>query len=227
MFFDVDRPTRAGLARMLEHSVLAPSAGRREIIEGCEVAARLHAGVMMVQPFWLELIVAELAGSDVKPASVLAFPHGCSTTSAKAYEAERLAAAGAGEIDMVMNISALKSGDHVAVERDIAAVVAAAGASARVKVILETALLTDAEIVDSCRIAERAGAAFVKTSTGFGPGGATREGVALMRKSVGPSVGVKASGGIRSLEDALEMIRCGACRIGTSATEKILSDASL
>lgn len=216
--------SRMELARMLEHSVLSPSSGWSEIVEGCRTAVRLGAGVMMVQPFWLELVVAELAGSDVLPASVLAFPHGLSLSSAKAYEAERLAVIGAREIDMVMNISAVKSGDYDAAERDIAGVVAASGSVVRVKVILETALLTDEEIIASCRIAARAGAAFVKTSTGFGPGGATREAVSLMRRSVSPYVGVKASGGIRSLADALAMIEAGASRIGTSSTEKILSE---
>lgn len=224
MFFE-ERPTREGLASMLEHSVLAPSAGKKDIVEGCALARRLGAGVMMVQPFWLGLVVSELAGSDVIPASVLAFPHGASLPSAKAYEAERLAQAGAREIDMVMNVSAVKSGDCDAAERDIAGVVAAAaGHGAKVKVILETSLLTDEEIVASCRISERAGAAFVKTSTGFASGGATTEHVALMRRSVDASVGVKASGGIRTLAAALAMIRYGASRIGTSSTEKILSE---
>lgn len=224
MFFDVERPTREGLALMLEHSVLSPSSGRVEVVEGCDLARRLGVGVMMVTPLWLELAVAKLAGSDVIPASVLAFPHGASLPSAKAYEAEKLVAVGAREIDMVMNVSAVKSGDYEAAERDIAGVVMAAGSGAKVKVILETSLLTDEEIVASCRISERAGAAFVKTSTGFGPGGATTAHVALLRRSVGASVGVKASGGIRSLSDALAIIRAGASRIGTSSTEKILSE---
>lgn len=218
------RPTKAELAKMLEHSVLGPASTKSDVSAGCELARALEVGVMVVQPYWLEHAVAELAGSCVLPASVLSFPHGASLSCAKAAEAEKLALLGAKEIDMVMNVGALKSGEFDLVHDDIMGVVAAAGASVRLKVILETALLSVDEIVRACEIAERAGAAFVKTSTGFGPGGATREAVALMRRSVGGNVGVKASGGIRTLEQALEMVDCGACRIGTSATARILQE---
>lgn len=214
---------RAELAKMLEHSVLSPTATQRDILAGCDVARRLGVGVMMVQPCWLETAVAALGGSDVRPASVLAFPHGASLSPAKAYEAEALARIGAREIDMVMNVGALKSGMTEAVRRDIAMIVAASGGAA-VKVILEICHLAEAEIVAACQIAESAGAAFVKTSTGFAGGGATCEAVALMRRSVGAAVGVKASGGIRTLADALRMIECGASRIGTSATVDILRE---
>ena len=216
------KPTRAELAKMLEHSVLAPTATLSDVIDGCVLARGFDVGVMMVQPCWLEHAVAELAGSSVIPASVLSFPHGLSLPSAKAVEAERLALLGAREIDMVMNVSALKSREYAFVSDDIAGVVASAGGSVRIKVILETASLTEDEIVRACGIAEEAGAAFVKTSTGFGPSGATCEAVALMRRSVSAYMGVKASGGIRNLQQALEMVRCGASRIGTSSTEKIL-----
>lgn len=209
---------------MLEHSVLAPGASRAEVVAGVEVARRLNAGVMMVAPCWLETVVAELAGCGTIPASVLAFPHGTSLPEAKASEAERLARLGARELDMVMNVGRLKSGEFEAVRRDIAGVVAAAGAQTRVKVILETCLLTDAEIVAACKISEDAGAAYVKTSTGFSSGGATAHAVALMRASVGAHTGVKASGGIRTLADARAMIEAGATRIGTSATERILDE---
>ena len=213
----------ASLAKKLEHSVLAPGATRREIVEGCRVARDWRAGVMMVQPVWLELAVAELAGSGVTPASVLAFPHGAALPEAKAFEAAALARLGAREIDMVMNVGAMKSGDYDAVRRDIAGVVKAAG-DAPVKVILEICLLTDEEIATACKICEAAGGAFVKTSTGFAKSGATPAAVALMRRNVCKSVGVKASGGIRTLADALEMIRAGADRIGTSSTAKILEE---
>ncbi|MDL2263256.1 deoxyribose-phosphate aldolase [Synergistaceae bacterium OttesenSCG-928-I11] len=216
--------TEAELARTLEHSVLSPAASRADIEAGCELARAYGVRAMVVQPYWLEHAVACLAGSEVLPVSVLAFPHGVSLPSAKAHEAERLAMLGAKEIDMVMNVSALKCRDYDAVASDIAGVVAASGVAVRVKVILETAFLIDDEIADACRIAQDAGAAFVKTSTGFGPGGATCEAVALMRRTVSDFVGVKASGGIRTLDDALKMLVCGADRIGTSATKKILDE---
>ncbi len=212
------------LAGMLEHSVLSPGAGRAEIAAGCALAQDHDVRAMVVQPCWLRYAAELLGESEVLPVSVLAFPHGASLSSAKAHEAERLAWLGAKEIDMVMNVSALKDRDYGAVASDIAGVVAAVGTAARVKVILETALLTDCEIVNACRIAVDAGAAFVKTSTGFGPGGATPGAVSLMRRTVGDGVGVKASGGIRSLADALKMIEAGADRIGTSATGKILAE---
>ena len=213
----------AALAKKLEHSVLAPDTTRAEIVEGCRVARDWGAGVMMVQPTWLELAVSELAGSDVTPASVLAFPHGTALPETKAAEASALARLGARELDMVMNVGALKSGDYDMVHRDVAGVVEAAG-DAPVKVILEICLLTDEEIIAACKICEAAGAAFVKTSTGFAKSGATFAAVALMRRSVGEDVGVKASGGIRTLADALDMIRAGADRIGTSSTVKILGE---
>ncbi len=213
----------AKLAKKLEHSVLGPGTTRAEIVAGCAVARDCGARVMMVQPAWLELAVAELAGSDVAPASVLAFPHGAALPETKASEAAALAALGAREIDMVMNVGALRSGDYDAVHRDVAGVVEATGESP-VKVILEICLLTNEEIVAACKICETAGAAFVKTSTGFSKSGATAGAVALMRRSVGENVGVKASGGIRTLDQALEMIRAGADRIGTSSTAAILGE---
>lgn len=214
------------LAKKLEHSVLSPATTEREVVEGCAVARRYEVGVMMVQPSWLSLAVNELAGSDVTPASVLSFPHGASLPEAKAFEADRLATRGAREIDMVLNVGALKSGDSKGVLRDVQGVVEAARGRAAIKVILEICLLTDDEIARACEICERAGAAFVKTSTGFGGGGATRKAVRLMRTSVGPSVGVKASGGIRTLSDVLGMLESGADRIGTSATVKIMEELS-
>lgn len=214
----------AEIAKMLEHSVLAPDASRADILAGCRVARDWGAGVMMVQPAWLELAVSELEGSGVTPASVLAFPHGAATAEAKAFEASLLARLGAREIDMVMNVGAMKSGDEGVVHSDVAGVVEASG-GARVKVILEICLLTDEEIAAACKICESAGAAFVKTSTGFAKSGATAAAVSLMRRSVSERVGVKASGGVRTLAAVREMIQAGADRIGTSSTAAILGEA--
>lgn len=210
-------------AKKLEHSVLSPAATERDIIDGCAVARQYGAGVMMVQPFWLNLAAEALSGSDVIPASVLAFPHGCTLAAAKAFEAESLVRTGTREIDMVMNIGAFKSGLYRAVEDDIAGVVKASQPSV-VKVILEICYLSDDEIVTACKICENAGAGFVKTSTGFGKSGATKEAVALMRNTVGNRMGVKASGGIRTLADAQGMIESGAGRIGTSSTVQIMEE---
>lgn len=210
-------------AKKLEHSVLSPAATERDIIDGCAVARQYGAGVMMVQPFWLKLAAETLSGSGVIPASVLAFPHGCTLAAAKAFEAERLVQAGAVEIDMVMNIGAFKSRLYRAVEDDIAGVVKAARPSV-VKVIIEICYLSDDEIVTACKICENAGAGFVKTSTGFAQSGATKEAVALMRRTVDSRMGVKASGGIRTLADAQGMIESGAGRIGTSSTVQIMEE---
>lgn len=216
-------PGSEELARAIEHSTLAPDTTRERIIHECSVARAFQVRAMVVQPVWLDTARKELAWCDVIPVSVLAFPHGGALAETKAAEAAELASRGAGEIDMVMNIGALKSGSPEEIAREIAMVVAAARGVA-VKVILETCLLTDEEIVASCRLCEKSGARFVKTSTGFSGGGATEAAVRLMRSSVGTNVGVKASGGIRTREDALRMLRAGADRIGTSATAKILGE---
>jgi deoxyribose-phosphate aldolase len=174
----------------------------------------------------VRLCAALLAGSDSRVCTVVGFPLGATLPEVKAFEAARVVADGACEVDMVINVGALKSGDHRLVERDVAAVVEASRAGgALVKVIIEAALLTDEEKVKACVIAKVAGADFVKTSTGFGPGGATAADVALMRRVVGPEMGVKAAGGVRDLESARAMLQAGADRIGASVGVKIVSES--
>ena len=214
--------TRAELARMIDHSVLKPEATERDIRAGADVVRSWQIGFYCVQPCWIAAAVDALAGTDALVVAVVGFPHGCDRAEVKARAAAIAAGEGAGEIDMVMNFGALKSDDAVTVGADIAAVVRAA-TGIPVKVILETTVLTDVEKRVACRLARDAGARFVKTSTGFHPsGGATAADVRLLRATVGPAFGVKASGGIRSLTDAQAMIDAGANRIGTSASAAIL-----
>ena len=216
---------RAELARLLDHSVLKPEATEREIREGAQIVGAWQIGFYCVQPCWVKLAAASLAGTACT-VSVVGFPHGCDRPEAKAQAASLAVADGAGEIDTVMNLGALKSGDDVRVAADVEAVVRAVQRIA-VKVILETTALTDDEKRRACRIAVDAGAAFVKTSTGFHPsGGATVADVRLLRAAVGPRIGVKASGGIRTLVDAKAMLDAGANRLGTSASVAILSNLS-
>jgi len=215
--------TRAELARMIDHSVLKPEAAEPDIRAGIEVVRAGRIGYFCVQPCWVALAARELADTDARVVSVIAFPHGCDHSAIKAEAARAAVRDGAREIDMVINIGALKSGDTQRVEDDIRAVVAAVSGTP-VKVILETAVLSDDEKRLACRITQNGGAAFVKTSTGVHPaGGATVVDVRLLREHVGADFGVKASGGIRSLADALAMIDAGANRIGTSATSAILA----
>ncbi|HEY2028213.1 MAG TPA: deoxyribose-phosphate aldolase [Myxococcales bacterium] len=204
------------LAPYLDHTLLKPDATPEQVERLCD-EARVHgfAGVC-VNGVHVERAVRLLPG---KVFAVVGFPLGAMTSRAKAWEARELVAAGASEIDMVLPVGLLKAGVLAAVERDIRGVVEA---NAPVKVILETCLLTRAEKIAACRIAQEAGAAFVKTSTGFGPGGATVEDVALLRETVGSRMGVKASGGIRTASDALRMIEAGASRLGTSASVAIV-----
>ncbi|MFO1314671.1 MAG: deoxyribose-phosphate aldolase [Burkholderiales bacterium] len=215
--------TRAELARILDHSVLKPESTADDIAAGADVVRTWRVGFYCVQPCRVAQAAALLAGTHARVISVVGFPHGGDLPEIKARAAERAVADGAREIDTVLNFGALKSGDAKAAGADIAAVVRAA-AGLPVKVILETAALTDDEVRLACRLAVDAGAAFVKTSTGFHPaGGATVAAVALLRAAVGPDVGVKASGGIRTLADAQAMIAAGATRIGTSASAAILA----
>ncbi|WP_397386459.1 deoxyribose-phosphate aldolase [Paenibacillus terrigena] len=207
---------------MIDHTVLKADTRRQDIITLCEEARTYNFASVCVNPTWVELSAKELEGSDVKVCTVIGFPLGASTPEAKAFEVRDAISKGAGEVDMVINIGALKDQDDVLVERDIRAVVEAAAGKALVKVIIETCLLTEEEKVRACEISVKAGADFVKTSTGFSTGGATIEDVALMRKTVGEHVGVKASGGVRSLEDMNNMVKAGANRIGTSSGVKIL-----
>lgn len=214
---------RDEMALLLDHSVLKPEAMATDVAAGAAVVRQWAIGYYCVQPWWVRDAVRELAGSPAKVVAVVGFPHGCERSAVKAEAAAIAVADGAGELDMVLNVGALKSGQAAEVAADIAAVVRAAGA-VPVKVILETAALADAEKRLACRLAVEAGAAFVKTSTGFHPsGGATVDDVRLLRAEVGPRLGVKASGGIRSLADAQAMIAAGANRIGTSASVAILT----
>ena len=215
--------TRDELARMIDHSVLKPEATERDVVAGADVVRAWRIGYYCIQPCWVALAARQLADVDARIVSVIAFPHGCDRAVVKARAAGAAVNDGATEIDMVMAFGLLKSGDACGVEDDIRTVVEAV-AGVPVKVILETALLSDDEKRLACRIARDAGAAFVKTSTGFHPGGgATVADVRLMRASVGADFGVKASGGIRSLALALAMIDAGANRIGASASAEILA----
>jgi len=214
--------TRAELARLLDHSVLKPEATTDDVRAGAKVVRTWTIGCYCVQPWLVRTAADALADADAIVASVVGFPHGCDRTDAKALAARLAVGEGAREIDMVMNLGALRSGDTRLVADDVAAVVRAAS-GAPVKVIIEAAALTDDEKRLACRLCVEAGAAFVKTSTGFHPaGGASLADVRLMRDAVGPSIGVKASGGIRSLADTLAMIDAGANRIGTSSSAAIL-----
>lgn len=215
--------TRDELARMLDHSVLKPEATSAEVEAGAEVVRRWRIGCYCVQPWQVRTAVVALRGEGAVVASVIGFPHGCDRPEAKALATRLAIGDGAREIDVVMNFGALRSGNAGQAADDLAAVVRAAE-GAPVKAILESSALADDEKRLACRLAVEAGAAFVKTSTGFHPsGGATLADVRLMRAAVGPSVGVKASGGIRTLAETLAMIDAGADRIGTSASATILA----
>ena len=210
------------MASMIDHTVLKPSASREEIEKLCEEALRFRFASVCVNPCYVPLCAQMLRMTNVKVCTVVGFPLGANRSEVKAFEAERAISDGAQEVDMVINVGALKSKDHELVERDIRAVVDACRSIVVSKVIIEAALLTDEEKVTACTLAKAAGADFVKTSTGFGPGGATAHDVALMRGVVGEEMGVKAAGGIRDVETAEEMIAAGASRIGASASVKIV-----
>lgn len=210
------------LAGMIDHTLLRADATKAEITKLVEEARKYEFASVCVNPTWVKYAAEQLAGTKVKVCTVIGFPLGASTSSTKAFETRDAIAAGAGEVDMVINIGALKDGDHSYVEQDIKAVVDAAAGNALVKVIIETCLLTDEEKVVASELSVKAGADFVKTSTGFSTGGATPADVALMRKTVGEHAGVKASGGVRSLEDMQAMIKAGATRIGASSGVKIM-----
>ena len=205
------------LNRYIDHTLLKPAATRADIAKLCAEAKEYRFASVCVNSAHIAEVAAALAGTDVAPCCVVGLPLGAMETEANAFEAARAAALGAKEIDMVMDIGAAKEGDFARVEADISAVVSAIQGRAKLKVILECCLLTDEEKTAACLAAKRAGADFVKTSTGFSTGGATEHDVALMRAAVGDDMGVKASGGIRTQEDALRMIAAGASRIGASA----------
>ncbi|MDD4312233.1 MAG: deoxyribose-phosphate aldolase [Eubacteriales bacterium] len=205
----------------LDHTLLKADATRADILAVVAEAKAYHTASVCVNSCYAALVASELVGSGVKTCVVVGFPLGAMSSGAKAVEAALAVREGAQEIDMVMSIGAAKAGDWASVQADIAAVVNASK-PAIVKVIIETCLLTNEEKVKACLAAKAAGAAFVKTSTGFSTGGATTEDIALMRKTVGSEMGVKASGGVRSREQALAMIEAGASRIGCSSTKKIM-----
>ncbi|MFD0696465.1 deoxyribose-phosphate aldolase [Paenibacillus sp. GCM10027628] len=211
------------IAQIIDHTLLKPEATRDEIVKICGEAKQYGFATVCVNPSWVPLAAKELAGSNVGITTVIGFPLGATTTFAKMAEARDAIANGATEIDMVLHIGALKTGDLSTVQKDIEGVVQAAGGQVVVKVILETGLLTDEEKVKACTICKQAGADFVKTSTGFGHGGATVEDIALMRKTVGPDMGVKASGGVRDLETARKIVAAGATRIGASSSIAIVT----
>lgn len=217
---------RDELARFIDHTLLKPEAIPRQIQELCAEARRYHFASVCINPTYVGLASAALTGSDVKVCSVVGFPLGATTTAAKFCEAQQALDDGADELDMVINIGALKAGNQDLVQEDIAAVVTICHRNgALLKVIIETALLEEAEKVSACQLAQTAEADFVKTSTGFASGGATVEDVRLMRKTVGPDMGVKAAGGIHSYAEALAMIEAGATRLGASAGVQIVEQA--
>jgi deoxyribose-phosphate aldolase len=221
--FPVEATSRASVAALIDHTLLRPEATASEIRKVCAEARQYGFASVCVNPYWASLVTAEIAGSLVKACTVIGFPLGANATFIKVAETIEAIQAGAREIDMVLNIGELRGGNHDGVLRDIRAVVEAAHqGGAIVKVILETALLTDEQKITACGLAKDAGAEFVKTSTGFGPAGATVEDVALLRRAVGSAMGVKASGGIRTLADLQKMLTAGATRVGCSSSVKII-----
>lgn len=206
------------LAKMIDHTILKPEATEAEIMTLCKEAVEYGFASVCINPSMVRKAAEILEGSEVKVCTVIGFPLGATTTEVKAFETEQTIKDGATEVDMVINVGKLKENNLEYVKNDIAAVVNAAKGKALTKVIIESCLLTDEEKVTVCTIAKEVGADFVKTSTGFSTGGATKEDIKLMRETVGPNIGVKASGGVRSREDALTMIENGATRIGASAS---------
>lgn len=211
------------IAQMIDHTLLKADATKDEIKTLCEEAEKYHFASVCVNPTWVEYAADILKDTDVVVCTVIGFPLGASTPETKAFETKDAIKKGATEVDMVVNIGALKDGNLDLVEKDIQTVTSAAKGKALVKVIIETCLLNEDEKRKACEIAKRAGAEFVKTSTGFSTGGATEQDVALMRETVGSKMGVKASGGVRSKEDVEKMIKAGANRIGASSGVKIMN----
>ncbi|MED4530770.1 deoxyribose-phosphate aldolase [Metabacillus fastidiosus] len=205
------------LARTIDHTALKADTTKTAVETLCMEAKQFNFASVCVNPTWVELAAELLKGTEVKVCTVIGFPLGANTPETKAFETKDAIEKGAEEVDMVINIGALKDRNDVLVERDIHAVVEAARGKALTKVIIETSLLTEEEKIRACEIAVKAGADFVKTSTGFSTGGATTADISLMRKTVGPKIGVKASGGVRDLEGAKSLIEAGATRIGASS----------
>jgi deoxyribose-phosphate aldolase len=213
------------IAKYIDHTILKPEATAEDVKRLCKEAKEYNFASVCVNGCYAELVSTELAGSNVKTCVVTGFPLGAMTKEAKAFETSDAIKNGANEIDMVINVGALKGRNYDLVKEDIEAVVNAAKGKAIVKVIIETCLLTDEEKVKVCEIAKEAKADFVKTSTGFSSGGATTEDIALMRKTVGKDLGVKASGGVRNYKTAMDMINSGASRIGASESIAIVSES--
>jgi deoxyribose-phosphate aldolase len=217
--------TERDVAKTIDHSLLRPELDDAFVEAGCRLAAEYDVASVCVRPVDVRRAAAILAGTDVKVGTVIGFPHGSSATATKVFEAQQALADGAVELDMVIDIGALKSGRDDDVRRDIEAVVEVAHArGAIVKVILENAYLTDDEKVRGSRATEAAGADFVKTSTGFAPGGATHEDLALMRRTVSPRVQIKAAGGVRTLDALIDVMNLGVTRVGATATKTIIDD---
>lgn len=216
----IDKKT---MASMIDHTILKAGATKEQIVELCSQAKEYDFASVCVSPCFVKLAAKELKDSKVKVCTVIGFPLGANSTQVKAYEANKAVEEGAKEVDMVIHVGALKEGDFAYVQNDISEVVKASE-GALIKVIIETCYLTDEEKIKACELAKKAGANFVKTSTGFGTGGATASDIELMRKTVGDELGVKASGGVRSLQEALAMIEAGANRIGTSSGMSIIKD---
>ncbi|HOP69674.1 MAG TPA: deoxyribose-phosphate aldolase [Bacillota bacterium] len=212
--------------RYIDHTLLKPEATEAQIVELCREAVRYQFASVCINPCYIAVAARELRGSGVKTGTVIGFPLGATTREVKVFEAEQAMRNGAEELDMVMNIGALKAGLREAVAGEIRAVVEAARGKALVKVIIECCLLTEEEKIAACQIVQEAGADFVKTSTGFASGGATVKDVRLIRQTVGPDMGIKASGGIRDYRTALAMIEAGANRIGTSSGVAIFREAN-
>jgi len=223
--FTVESLTERQIAKTIDHSLLRPELDDAFVEDGCRLALEYDVASVCVRPVDVRRATAILVGSDVKVGTVIGFPHGSSTTATKVFEATQSLADGAVELDMVVDIGALKSGRDEDVRADIAAVVEAGHAGgAIVKVILENAYLTDDEKVRGSRMTEAAGADFVKTSTGFAPSGATHEDLALMRRTVSPHVQVKAAGGVRTLDALIDVMNLGVTRVGATATKTIIED---
>ncbi|MEH6904337.1 deoxyribose-phosphate aldolase [Neobacillus drentensis] len=211
------------IAAMIDHTLLKPEATRQQIESLCQEAIEYKFASVCVNPTWVSTAKELLQGSDVMVCTVIGFPLGATTSETKAFETKNAIDHGADEVDMVINIGALKDHNDELVEKDIRAVVEAAKGKAHTKVIIETSLLNKEEKIRACELSVKAGADFVKTSTGFSTGGATAEDIALMRQTVGPDLGVKASGGVRSTEDVQKMIEAGATRIGASSSIAIVN----
>ncbi|AJH00074.1 2-deoxyribose-5-phosphate aldolase [Clostridium beijerinckii] len=213
------------IAKYIDHTILKPEATEEDVKRLCREAKEYSFASVCVNGCYAKLVSTELAGSEVKTCVVVGFPLGAMTKEAKAFETSQAIENGASEIDMVINVGALKDKNYSLLKEDIEAVVNSAKGKALVKVIIETCLLTDEEKVKACEIAKEAKSDFVKTSTGFSTGGATKEDIALMRKTVGPDLGVKASGGVRDFKAAMDMINAGASRIGSSNSIAIVNES--